>query len=289
MVLQLVQIPVWRDNYAYLVHDGARAFVVDSPEAAPVLECLAALPGVRLEAVVVTHHHGDHVGGNRELVAKTGCAVVGPAHDRARIPGITVLAAIGGTVNVAGVSLRVLDVHAHTRGHVAYACDTPIDVVIRHGHGGDAQAIARLAGRPALFVGDSLFAAGCGRLFEGTPEDLARALATLAVEDPRALVCCAHEYTSSNLRFATHVLPDHEPLRGRALALAEEMRGTDSSVPDTLARELETNPFLLALDGFTPSSRLGPGPRRELARRFQLDRDDAVTVIGRLRAAKDAF
>jgi len=277
---QLIQIPVWRDNYAYLVIHEDRAFVVDSPEAAPVLERLHDFPGVRLEAVVNTHHHGDHVGSNADLVRATGCDVVGPAHDAARIPGLTRRARIGDVIDVAGLPLRVLDVRAHTRGHITYACDRPFEVVVRHGHGRSPLAIERLAGRPALFVGDSLFAAGCGRLFEGTPADLVAAMRTLATENPAALVCCAHEYTAANLRFAVDVLPDLSPLVARHDSLDAERTPSGSSVPDTLARELETNPFLLVLD---------PMMRNRLAQRVGADANDVVAVAGAVRAAKDHF
>lgn len=276
---KLVQIPVWRDNYAYLVVAGTRAFVVDSPEAGPVLERLRDFPGVGLEAVVNTHHHPDHVGSNRDLIAATGCAVVGPAHDAERIPGITREAEVGTTIEVAGLALRVLDVHGHTAGHVAYAYDRGFDEVIRHGHQGQPAAIPRLADRPALFVGDSLFLGGCGRLFEGSAEDLVAAMTVLRAEDPQALICCAHEYTESNLRFAAHLLPEHRDIAQRLEALPAERRQTGSSVPDVLSLELRTNPFMLGLDDVV---------RPRLATSLGVI-DEPVAVLGAARRAKDAF
>ncbi|OGQ09968.1 MAG: hydroxyacylglutathione hydrolase [Deltaproteobacteria bacterium RBG_16_71_12] len=264
-MLELIQIPCLTDNYAWLVVDGAQALVVDPSEAAPVLERLRAA-GARLAAVLVTHHHADHVGGVEELVAATGCAVVGNARDGGRIPGLSRRVDPGQTTVVAGLPLEVLDTSGHTLGHVAYACARRFDVVRRHGHAGVETDSERLAGRPALFVGDALFGAGCGRLFEGTKAMLTQALRTLAARNPAALVCCAHEYTAANLRFARQVLPANAAIAARAAHLDDELGPARSTVPSTLALELETNPFLLALAAA-----------------------DAVGAVGELRARRDAF
>jgi hydroxyacylglutathione hydrolase len=280
-MLQLIQIPVLHDNTVWmLVKDtphGRDALVVDPPEIEPVLGALAR-EGATLRTILSTHHHADHVGANAELVRRTGASVVGNGADRSRIPALFEATAPGEFVSALGLTFRVLDVAAHTRAHIAYALDAPVDVVIRHGHEGVARAIERLAHRPVLFVGDSLFHAGCGRLFEGTPDDLVRVMRTLAAEDPRALVCCAHEYTASNLAFAVSVVDD-ERVRARLASLDDEKGATGSSLPDTLARELETNPFLLVLDD---------ARRATLAQRLGVN-DDVVTVMGAMRAAKDTF
>jgi hydroxyacylglutathione hydrolase len=263
-VLRIHQIPVWQDNYAYLVAHGDEAVVVDPPEAAPVLERARAL-GVTVRAVLCTHHHADHVGGNEELAA-AGCTVIGAAHDAARIPALSQPVTPGESVHVIGLSLRVLDVRAHTSGHIAYALDRTVDVMERFGHSGQPTRVARLEARPALFVGDALFQAGCGRLFEGSAADLHASLTTLAREDPRALIVCAHEYTSSNLAFAVHALPHDEAVRARQLGLHAERAASGSSVPSTLEEELATNPFLRALSA-----------------------SDPVEAVRALRAAKDDF
>lgn len=264
-MLELIQVPCLVDNYSWLVVNGAEAFVVDPAEAAPVLARLAPT-GARLVAVVNTHHHDDHVGGNEELVDATGCAVVGSARDGGRVPRLSRRVDPGQTTVVAGVALEVLDTSGHTLGHVAYATGRRFDVVRRHGHGGVEESVERLAGRPALFVGDALFGAGCGRLFEGTREMLTQALRTLAARNPSSLVCCAHEYTEANLRFARATHPEHAAIAARAAGLDVEMGEARSSVPSTLEVELATNPFLLAL----------------MAR-------DPVEAVGELRSRKDSF
>jgi hydroxyacylglutathione hydrolase len=267
-MITLEQLPALVDNTIWAIAidpsiDGAgggddddrRGFVVDPGEAAPVLGWLART-GRRLDAVVCTHHHADHIGGVLELQRATGCRVVGAAHDQDRLPTLSDPVRPGDVVTVAGVSLRVLDTAAHTRGHVAYALDAEVDVVLRHGHQGEARAMPALTRRPALFVGDSLFGAGCGRLFEGTGAQLAAALTTLAAQDPRALVCCAHEYTAANLRFAVVACPDVSAVAARLATLPTEMAVTASSLPSTLALELTTNPFLLALHAPDPVARV---------------------------------
>ncbi len=279
-MLELVQVPVWRDNYVYLVLNGRRAFVVDPPEAGPVLDHLGALEGVQLEAVLNTHHHPDHVGGNRALVDATGCAVVGPAHDQARIPAVTRTVSIGEAIEIAGLRMVVLDVRAHTRGHIAYRTDASFDRVTRHGHGGEATEVPRLGGRIGLFVGDSLFLGGCGRLFEGTATDLHASMQVLRGQPEEALVCCAHEYTASNLRFATHAMPGNGAIRARLDGLEAERGASRSSVPDVLGREFETNPFLLALDAENHDA-IDPS--------IDVPVGDIAGVLGALRSAKDTF
>ncbi len=267
---KLVQLPVWSDNYVYVLENddvtGGAVVVVDPCEAAPVLAWLEHA-GRALDAVLCTHHHPDHVGGNLELHERTGCTVVGPERDRDRIPGLTRGVDVGAVFDVGGLGFRVLDVAAHTRGHIAFAFDERIDVVVRHGHAGLASVVAHLAQRPALFVGDSLFGAGCGRLFEGSAEDLHRSLSTLAAEDDDALVCCAHEYTAANLAFAVSVAPHIAAVVARRDGLQQEMGKARSSVPSILGVEKQTNPFLLALH-----QQIGPQTGDVVARIFDLRR-----------------
>jgi len=238
----LVPLPAFDDNYIWLVRagrgdgpDGARdAVVVDPGEAAPVRAALAR-DGLQLRAILLTHHHRDHVGGVAELVAATGATVYGPA--RERLPCCDVRVQQGNRVCLDTridarlstlVDLTVLDVPGHTAGHVAY--------------------YGQAAGQPVLFCGDTLFAAGCGRVFEGTPEQMHASLAALrALTDtvsPDLQVCCAHEYTLANLRWALAVEPENPALRDWQ-ARAKVLRAAGQpTLPTTLALECATNPFL---------------------------------------------
>lgn len=216
--LRIEPIPAFSDNYLWLLARAGRAAVVDPGDAAPVAAALAAR-GLRLTAILVTHHHGDHVGGVTALAAP-GVPVYGPAGET--IPGRTQALAEGDRISVLGEEFAVLDVPGHTRGHIAYYA----------------------AGLGALFCGDTLFAAGCGRLFEGTPAQMVESLAKLVALPPTTRVYCAHEYTLANLRFARTVEPDNAALAARSERCAAQRAAGVPTVPSTLAEELATNPFL---------------------------------------------
>lgn len=222
LMLTVTPVRAFTDNYLWLVQgpdDPSRAAVVDPGDAEAVLAALTA-SGQALEAILVTHHHPDHVGGVAELVERTGARVFAPARERA--PAASTPLAGGDEVTLAGLGLRfrVLDVPGHTAGHIAY-----------YGHG-------------AVFCGDTLFSGGCGRLFEGTPEQMLASLDALAALPDDTRVFCAHEYTLANLRFAMTVEPDNADLRAwqdEAAALREQDMPT---VPTTIGREKRINPFL---------------------------------------------
>ena len=218
----IIPIPAFSDNYIWLLREGGDAVVVDPGDAGPVIEFLGR-EGLTLRAIVTTHHHPDHVGGVAKLLALTSVPVFGPANES--IPGRTRALAEDDAIVLPGIGreLRVLDVPGHTSGHIAYV-----------GDGND----------PIALVGDTLFAGGCGRLFEGTPAQMSASLAKLAALPAATAVYCAHEYTLANLRFAQAVEPDNAALRERvAREQAKRDRGVPT-VPSTIADERATNPFL---------------------------------------------
>ena len=221
-MIQIDALPAFNDNYIWLLQDTAKrcCAVVDPGDAAPVLAWLQQHPDVQLTDILVTHHHNDHVGGVAQLKQVTGAKVYGPA--RESIPARDVALDDHDSVEVLGLTFTVIAVPGHTLGHIAY----------------------HQADQGLLFSGDTLFAGGCGRLFEGTPEQMHQSLSRFTALADATLVYCAHEYTLSNLRFAVAVEPDNADLQQRvrdAQALRERNLPT---VPSTLALEKRTNPFL---------------------------------------------
>jgi hydroxyacylglutathione hydrolase len=254
----IIPVPAFSDNYIWLIVSGKNVAVVDPGDAAPVLAYLARNE-LTLAAIVNTHHHGDHVGGNLALLAHRPVPVFGPAGEE--IPGRTHALREGDAIEVpdVGVALRVLDVPGHTAGHIAYA--------------GDIDG-------PVVFCGDTLFAAGCGRLFEGTAAQMWSSLQKLAALPSATRVYCAHEYTLANLRFAAAVEP-HNPAVAARIARdgAVRTRGAPT-VPSTLADEHATNPFLRAAR---------PAVRAAAAAHAGRTLDDAVQSFAALRQWKNEF
>jgi hydroxyacylglutathione hydrolase len=221
--MNLVALPAFADNYIWMLHDGRQALVVDPGEAAPVLGALQAR-GLTLAGILVTHHHGDHVGGVAELLARHVAPVWGPAGETLPIAVQPVDAST--RFELLGLGWRVFDVPGHTAGHVAYLCDDPA------------------IGDPVLFCGDTLFSGGCGRLFEGTPAQMWASLSTLGALADDTRVCCAHEYTLSNLRFAAAVEPGNADLAAYTAQCQAAREAGRPTLPARLARERLINPFL---------------------------------------------
>ena len=216
-MLEISFIPAFKDNYIWLLTRAGRAAVVDPGDAAPVLAHLAA-SGLVLDSILVTHHHADHQGGIDALCQHWHPRVYGPAAES--ITGCTDPLSGGESIEVLGQSMAVLAVPGHTLGHLAYV----------------------LPG--AVFCGDTLFGAGCGRLFEGTPEQMYASLSRLAALPDETKIYCAHEYTEANLRFAQAIEPGNQAIAERVSRVADLRRRGLSSVPSTLAEEKATNPFL---------------------------------------------
>jgi hydroxyacylglutathione hydrolase len=221
--MNLLALPAFSDNYIWMLHDGRQALVVDPGESAPVERALDAL-GLVLGGILVTHHHADHVGGLSALRARLQGRVVGPA--REDIPQPCEPLNGGDQVEMLGCRFDVIDVPGHTAGHIAFF-HTPTN--------GDA---------PILFCGDTLFSGGCGRLFEGTPAQMHRSLARLAALPGNTRVCCAHEYTLSNLKFARAVEPHNADLQAYN-AHCEALRAQgEFTLPSSISQEQRINPFL---------------------------------------------
>jgi len=253
--LRIHRLPALRDNYLWLLHapDTGETAVVDPAEAGPV-EAALAREGWRLTHILNTHHHADHTGANRVLKERWGCAVIGPRADRDRIPAIDQAVGEGDEIHLGRHIARVFDVPGHTRGHIAYW----------------------FSDDEAVFVGDTIFAAGCGRMFEGTQEQFWDSLKRLRDLPDPTRVFCAHEYTESNLRYAADVLPEDRAIRQRqAEVLAMRAQG-EATVPSLLGVEKRTNPFLRC-------------DQPELAAAVGLSGAPPATVFGALRARKDAF
>lgn len=223
--MEIHLVPAFSDNYIYLLRDPSSGAVgvVDPGDATPVIEALDRR-GWTLTHIFNTHHHNDHVGGNHILKTRTGATVIGARADVARIPDMETCLGEGETISFGSQTARVLFVPGHTSGHIAFWFD-------------EAKAV---------FCGDTLFALGCGRLFEGTPAQMWSSLAKLRALPDDTAVYCGHEYTLSNARFAVTVEPDNRDLQARAKAIAATRERGEPTIPTTIGLEKRTNPFLRA-------------------------------------------
>lgn len=251
--LEIFQFPCLTDNYGVLIHDDATGVTasIDAPEASAVTNALKE-KGWSLTHILTTHHHGDHTGGNQALKQATGCTIVGPRAEASRIPGIDVQVGEGDEVAVGNFKAKVLETPGHTAGEISYWFADP----------------------GVAFVGDTLFALGCGRLFEGSAETMWNSLSKLMALPPETFVYCGHEYTLSNANFALTIEPGNTALLERAeevRTLTDEGRPT---LPTTIGLELETNPFL------RPAS-------PEIQERLGMQGEELWRIFGEIRQRKD--
>jgi hydroxyacylglutathione hydrolase len=255
--LSVLPVPAFNDNYLWLIHNGTQAVVVDPGDAQPILKVLDAQK-LSLNAILLTHHHGDHVGGVAELLSRYKVPVFGPRNDR--IASVTVPLSEGNSVDLPelGLNFSVLDVPGHTLGHIAYFSIE----------------------QKWLFCGDTLFAGGCGRLFEGTPAQMIASLSKLAALPDNTLVYCAHEYTLSNLRFAKEVEPHNENLLTR---IKEEQDKRDHglpTIPSTIGLEKSTNPFLRYAH---------PAITEKISREQKVSSGEPIAIFAALREWKNNY
>ena len=253
MPIEIHQFPCLDDNYGYLLHDpeSGETVCIDTPDADAYLR-EAAAKGWRITQIWNTHWHPDHAGGNEAIKAATGCTITGPAGEADRIAGIDRAVDQGDSATIGGHTAHVLNVGGHTSGHIAY----------------------HLPVADAAFVGDSLFALGCGRMFEGTAPQFWESLSRLKALPPQTMIHCAHEYTASNARFALHADPDNAELIAYAADVTARRAAGLPTVPSMLERELAANPFLRADDPGLQARWGGAG---------------AVETFAALRSAKDSF
>jgi hydroxyacylglutathione hydrolase len=254
-MIEIIPVPAFADNYIWLLRQGRHVAVVDPGDAEPVLVHLR-VHDLTLVAILNTHHHADHVGGNAALLERFDVPVFGP--EREAIPGVTHRLRQGESIRVPdlGVSYAVIDVPGHTAGHIAYVGDG------------------------VVFCGDTLFACGCGRLFEGTPAQMHASLAKLAALPGATRAYCAHEYTLANIRFARAVEPGNAALQAREIEeTAKRERGLPT-VPSTVALECATNPFLRSSEPAVIAAAQAHAGRAL---------NDPVDVFAALRAWKNSF
>lgn len=255
--MKLIPIPAFSDNYIWLLHDGHEALVVDPGDASPALEVLRSL-SLKLQAILVTHHHPDHTAGVASLREATGARVFGPAREIMPEPLTRLVHAQ--QLNLLGLTFEVIDVPGHTSGHIAYYC-------------------ADMAPQPLLFCGDTLFSGGCGRLFEGTPDQMLASLDTLAALPPATLVCCTHEYTLSNLKFAQAVDPHNQALIDYTVTASALRARHQPTLPSNIGLERQINPFL----------RTREPALIDAAQRFDASVKGEVGIFAALRQWKNKF
>jgi len=251
--LRIVQIPIFTDNYIYLLVQGKDALVVDPGLAKPVLD-YAEAQHLNIKGILNTHHHWDHTDGNKEISATWCCPIYGSSYDKNRIPGITNTLKHGDSIDLLGIKFKILETPGHTLGHIVYWCE-PLNFAL---------------------VGDTLFSLGCGRLFEGTPQQMWSSLQKLAKLPPETLAFCTHEYTEENLKYHNSIFPEDPAVLHRAQEIAELRNKNLPTVPMTIGLETKTNLFLRA-------------HQADVQKTLQASGSEDWEVFGKLRERKDQF
>ncbi|MFT4553363.1 MAG: hydroxyacylglutathione hydrolase [Chlamydiales bacterium] len=244
-------IPALSDNYIYLIEWGSDAVIIDPAEATPVLSILKK-KDLNLLYILNTHHHHDHVGGNEELKEETGCQIIGPYDDR--IPGIDVKISQGEEVTIGPLTYHVIEVPGHTSSHIAFYVQN----------------------QPVLFCGDALFAGGCGRLFEGTAEQMHESLQKIATLPFNTRIFCGHEYTVKNLSFAASIEPDNLIIKARLKDMEKLREEGKPTIPSNLGIESKTNPFLRVAD-------------KALRKSLNMEDADDVEVFAHIRSLRNNY
>jgi len=254
-MLEIIQLPVLTDNYIYIIHEpnSKETAVVDPAIAEPVLDLLNS-KGWELNYILNTHHHSDHVGANLELKNQTGCQIIGFGQDQQRIPGIDIKLKQGDEIKLGNQIAKVIETPGHTLGHIVYY----------------------FADSNALFCGDTIFSMGCGRLFEGTAEQMWHSLQLLKNLPKRTKIYCAHEYTQANSQFALTLEPDNKQLIKRIAEVNSLREDNKSTIPSSIEQELLTNPFLRE-DSLA------------LQQSIDMTSQPAVEVFRKIRQLKDNF
>ena len=253
-MLQIHQFECLSDNYGYLIHDPAsgETAAIDTPDADEYLK-QAAAKGWTITQIWNTHWHPDHAGGNLAIKEATGCTITGPKNEADKIPGIDRQVATGDTVTLGDTSATVIDVPGHTLGHIAFHIES----------------------ESTAFVGDAVFALGCGRVFEGNPAMMWESLSKLKALPANTTLYCAHEYTAANAKFAITIEPDNPALQAYVAEITEKRARNEPTVPMPLSRELDTNPFLRA---DSPALQTAMG-----------NTGDPVATFAEIRGRKDRF